>query len=121
MSTRTPLIKNGALSLTTNGDLVDDLDIVTQMTVGLSAYHCIYDSTVNSKLLPYLLLPRNSQVKQNTVTNIVKKAYQPMISANIISQLEISIPVSTITTIAIKIKAIDIEGNSAQLSWSDIA
>ena len=116
MST-SPLIKDGALSLTTNGDLATDLDIVTQMVVALTAYHCIYDSTINSEVIPYLDNQSVSFTNRPALTNIVVSAYQSLISQNIISNLEVGVKPTTISTVNIKISAVDSSGNQVSLNW----
>ncbi len=114
-----PLIANGILSLSSTGDLLSAPDIETQMTVAIGAYHCIYDSTVDSLLIPYLESIPVGGFKNSTITNIVVNAYKPMIIANLITNLQISILAQVLSNITIKVSATDNQGNSTVLSWSN--
>lgn len=112
-----PLISDGSLSLSTTGDLTPALDIVTQMAVGIAAYNCIYDSTVNSALIPYLNNKLLGTTNRSTLTNIVVSAYQSMITAKIISNLKVSIRSQTISTVNINVSAVDDQGNQISINW----
>lgn len=114
-----PLIANGVLSLSPTGDLMSAPDIQTQMTVAIGAYHCIYDNTVDSLLIPYLSSIPIGGFKNNTITNIVVNAYKPMITANLITNLQVAILAQVLSNLTIKVSAIDNQGNSAVLSWSN--
>lgn len=112
-----PLISNGSLSLNAAGDLATDMDIVTQMAVGLTAYNCVYDRTINSGLIPYLKNSLITSKAQTTLKNIIVSAYQSMITAKIISGLQIAIQAQTISTIYINLSAIDDQGNQVSINW----
>lgn len=119
MLTQSPLIKDGDLVLDDAGQLESAPDIVTQCTVSVGAYHCMYDSAINSGLIPFLegipIGGRNNQA----IVNIVKAAFQPLISQNLLSNLTIGVVVQTLSYITIKIKAIDPQQNPVSLSWSN--
>ena len=114
-----PFIKDGALSLTSTGDLISALDIATQMTVAISGYDCIYDSDLNSQLIPYLTTIPVGGLNRNAITNIVVQAYNPMVVQGIISNLGISIPAQTLSTINIQVNATDAQGNEISLNWTN--
>jgi hypothetical protein len=116
---RSPLIKNGALSLTANGDLQDDLDIVTQMTVTVGAYNCIYDPNVDSGVIPYLFSIPVGGFRQNTLTYIITSAFQSFITNNVISDLTIAILAQVLSEVSIRITAVDLEGNQISLTWTN--
>ena len=114
-----PLIANGVLSLSSTGDLMPAPDIQTQMTVGIAAYHCIYDSTVNSGLIPYLDGIPVGGFNNNALTSIVVAAYKPMITANLITNLQVAILAQVLSNVTIKASATDNQGNDTVLSWSN--
>ncbi len=115
-----PLIKNGALSLTPEGLLQDAPDIETQMTVTVGAYQCMYSNLVNSQLIPYLTSIPVGGFSTNATINIVKSAYQLiMIATGLISGLTISVVPLTVSTILIKINAIDKKGSPISLNWTN--
>lgn len=118
MST-SPLIKDGALSLTENGDLVSDLDIITQMATALAAYHCIFNDYMNSQLIPYLDNKAISFTNRPAISNVCVNAYQYLITQKIISNLTVSVKPQTISTIKIDISAIDTQGNNIELNWTN--
>lgn len=115
-----PLIKDGALSLTPQGLLQDAPDIVTQMTVTLSAYQCMYNALINSGLIEYLKGIPKGGFSTTAVTNIVTAAYTPiLIAQNIISNFTVAVRSLTINTIFIKINAVDQFGNPITLNWTN--
>lgn len=115
-----PLIKNGALSLTPQGLLQGAPDIETQMPVTISAYKCMYSSNVDSQLIPYFSGIPLGGFSTDAITNIVSAAYQPiMIADGLISDLTISAAPLTINTVLIKVNAIDKEGSPISLNWTN--
>ncbi len=113
-----PLIKDGALSINEQGLLIDAPDIQTQMTVSVSAYNCMYDSNVESQLIPYLTSIPVRGWSSIAISNIVSTAYKLiMIRQNLISGLKIASKFLTLNTIQIKISAIDQEGTPVSLNW----
>ncbi len=118
--TFSPLIQNGKLSLTPSGDLASAPDIITQMTVGITAYHCIFDPTINSQLLPYLNTIPIGGYNSNAITNIVVNAYKPMITAGIIVDLQIAVlNPELLSTLTINVSVTDNKGNVSSLSWNN--
>ena len=115
-----PLIQNGDLVLTDSGLLQSAPDIQTQMTVTVSAYNCIYNSNVNSNLLPSLTgIPRGGW-NSSAIANTVVAAYTPiMLVQRIISDLNVSVSFPSLSYVTIKISAIDSEGNPITLSWTN--
>lgn len=113
-----PLIKDGALSIDEQGLLIDAPDIQTQMTVTVSAYNCMYDSNVESQLIPYLTsIPVNGW-SSTAIINIISSAYKLiMIPLGLIYGLKIATSPLTPNTIQIKINATDKEGASVSLNW----
>lgn len=119
MYTISPLISNMQLSLDAKGDLTFAPDIQTQMPVTLTAYHCIYDYTIDSGLLPYLRSIPSGGFNVDTITTIVTAAYQTLISQGVITDLQIAvIPVST-SYVTINITAQDASGNTVTLNWDN--
>lgn len=120
MLAQSPLIENGDLVLLPTGQLQYSADIVTEMTVSVAAYNCIYNSQVNSQLIPYLSGFPIGGRNINAITNIVAASFQRLINAKLISNLQISvIPVST-SYVTINISATDIENNPITLNWSNV-
>lgn len=122
MITRSPLIKDGVLALSNSGDLIMAPDIETQATITLSAYNCIYDNNLNSRLIPYLnSIPKNG-INTNNITNIITSAYQPtLLKNNVISDLKISVVPVGVSYINIKINMIDYNNNQVLLNWDNTA
>ncbi len=116
--TLSPLIANGQLNLTNSGDLVNAPDIQTQMTVTLSAYHCIYNTLINSGLLPYLKGIPTGGINTVAIKNIVTSAYQILIQQNIITNLSISIVPVSQSYLTINISA-ESMGSPVTLSWDN--
>lgn len=119
MHTLSPLIENGRLSLSSDNNLVMGPDIKTQMPVTLTAYHCIYDYTIDSKLIPYLNSIPNNGFNINTITNIVTTAYQSVISKGIITDLQIAVIPITTNYVTINITAQDANGEPVVLKWNN--
>ena len=112
-ATYSPLISNGELTL------LSDKDIATQLNVSTSAYHCIYDYTIDSELITYLESIPVGGINTNTITNILTSAYSVLIQNNIISNLQISvIPVAT-SYITINVTCTDAQGEQIQFSWDN--
>jgi hypothetical protein len=118
--TQSPLIKNGDLVLTDRGLLQAAPDIQTQMTVTVSAYNCIYNSNLQSDLIPYLSgIPRGGW-NLNAINNIVVAAYTlTMIPQQLISNLTVTTIPQTLSFITIKISALDQENNPINLTWTN--
>lgn len=119
MLAQSPLIENGDLQLDATGQLVGAPDIVTQCTVTVGAYNCMYDSRINSALIPYLTsIPiggRNNQA----IVNIVTAAFQVLLIQNLLANLGISTVAQTVSYVTIKISATDPQQNPVSLSWSN--
>lgn len=118
---QSPLIKNQRLSINPdNGDLVFAPDITTQMAVTLTAYDCIYNSNINSKIIPYLFQLQGGSINSNSLTQIVKNAYQILISTNYITNLQIAIQFVTQNNVIINIKVTDINNQFITLTWDNV-
>lgn len=120
MFTSSPLIQNGDLVLSNTGNLEYAADVVTQMTVTVAAYNCIYDYSINSGLIPYLSSIPVGGRNPNTIVNIVAAAYQSLISAGIITGLQVAIVFQSASYITINITATDANGSPVVLSWSNL-
>jgi hypothetical protein len=118
--TQSPLIQNGELVLTDQGLLQAAPDIQTQMNISVSAYDCIYNSKLQSDLIPYLSgIPRGGW-NLNAINNIVVAAYAlTMIPQKLISNLTVTTIPQTLNFITIKISALDRENNPIQLTWNN--
>ena len=115
-----PLIKDGALSLDANGQMVLAPDIITQCTVTIAAYNCMYNPAVNSGLIPYLKgIPFGGRTDQ-AVVNIVKAAFQVLIVQNLVVNLSIGVVQATANSITIKVNLTDPQQNPVSLSWRDL-
>lgn len=115
-----PLIQDGALSLTSNGLLQDAPDIKTQMTVTVSAYNCIYNPNLQSDLIPFLTGIPIGGWNRIAIVNIVVAAFTLiMIPQGLINNLQVSVVQLTLNTILIKISALDLEGNNVSLNWTN--
>lgn len=118
--TESPLIINGDLVLTDTGLLDGALDIETQMTVTVSAYDCIYDSNLNSPLIPLLQQIPNAASSINLISNAVVSAYTPiMITNQLISSLQVAVQPLAVGYVSIKISAVDTENNQLNLKWTN--
>lgn len=114
---RSPLIVDGDLQLNSAGDLQVDEDIVTQMTVTVGAYNCIYNTSINSKVVPYVNgIPKNG-FNRVTLTNYVANAHKILIIPKLISDLKIAISGPVQNYVKINISAVDIQGNQVKFSW----
>ena len=118
--TISPLIKNGEFSLTDNGDLVTALDIETQAGITISGYDCPYGDNLNSQLIPYIEGIPVGGFNSIALTNIVRNAYTPLITAKIISNLQIFVKFLGIETVNITVNMFDNNGNKALLSWNNL-
>lgn len=118
---QSPLIKNQRLAINSaNGDLVFAPDIQTQMAVTLTAYNCIYNARINSKIIPYLFKLQGGAINVNSLTQAVKNAYQILISSNYITNLQIAIQFVTQNNVIINIKAADINNQFITLTWDNV-
>lgn len=116
-----PVIENGDLKLTHNGNLKSDNDIVTQLTVILSAYNWITNLSINSQLLQYISEIPIGGFQSNTVMNIIKSAYTILIREKVIeNNLGILVNTPTIGQLSIKISVIDASGNNVQIKWKNL-
>lgn len=115
-----PYIKDGDFVLDENGAIIMSPDIQNEITIALTAYNCVWDYTINSELLPYLLQINPGRANVNSIKNIVTKALQPLISDNLLSNLDIAVSFPSLSSIVIKINVVDIEGNPIVLKWSNI-
>jgi hypothetical protein len=118
--TKSPLIKDGAWSLTATGDLVTDLDIVTQAGITISGYDCSYGDNLNSQLIPYITGIPKGGFNSTAITNIVRSAYTSLVTARIISNLQIFVKFLGISTLNITVNMNDNNGNRSVLSWNNL-
>lgn len=119
-----PVIKNGDYSIDESGELVVAADIITQMTVTLTAYDCIYNPSVNSRLIPYIrgTLPGSAYQpnNQNAITSIVVSAYQALIQDKTIASLSVAITAQVLNEVNLKVTAQELNGADVSLSWSSV-
>lgn len=113
-----PIIRDGDLQTTADGDLLNDYDIKTQLTVALTGYDCIFDDTLVSSL--YSLFNSSTPINQTVVTNIVKYAYDGLIKNKIIDNLQLEIPLYNGTDLIIKIQVTSDYGENVSIYWSHI-
>jgi len=123
MLTQSPLIQDGDLVLGADGQIVMDVDIKTQATVTVGAYNCMYNLNINSGLIPYIEgIPVNGR-SNGAVINLVVAAFQVLLSADLLSQLTVSVvtavTVAQVNYITLKIQAVDQNQNQFSLSWSN--
>lgn len=112
-----PLIVDGDLQLSPSGDLQVAPDIETQMPVTLTAYNCIYNTEINSQVIPYLDgIPANG-FRRNTLTNLIAEAYQLLIVPRIITNLQIAVGDPIQNYVKINIFAVDNEGTEVKFGW----
>lgn len=120
MRTKSPIITNGALVIDPiTGDLVSDYDIITQVSTTLTGYDGIGVPTLISELHNYLnAIPQNG-FQPLVISTAIKNAYQPLISANLISNLDIKINKITANYVNINISCLDNMGNEINLTWTN--
>lgn len=120
MNFLSPKIQNGSLVLNEKtGQLVMTSAIETQCNITVSAYDCIYNTEVNSGLIPYIKEIPIGGRNNTKIVNIIKAAFQILISQGILSQLTIAVVAQVKNYINVKITATDIENNSINLTWSN--
>lgn len=120
MTFLSPKIQNGGLVLNEKtGQLVFAPSIETQCTITVAAYDCMYNTDVNSGLIPYIKEIPIGGRNNTKIVNIIKSAFQILISQGILSQLTIAVVAQIQNYINIKIQATDIENNSINLTWSN--
>lgn len=120
MLTNSPLIENGTLTLTKNGDLVIAPDIKTQMYVSITGYNCIFDDTLESSLIPYINNIPVGGRQQNSFVSIIKNALTPvMIGQGLINNVQIFVYFPTYNSVKINIDANDSDNNPITLNWTN--
>jgi glutamine phosphoribosylpyrophosphate amidotransferase len=116
-----PLIVAGDFQLTSNGQLVNDLTLKTQLNTSIVGNTCYYSNTFQSVLLEYLNNPVNPnfQNQKQTLSNIVKGAYQVLIDQGYITDLQIYVLSVVLNYVTIKTVSVDAKDNDVQTSWTN--
>ena len=119
-----PVIENGDLVLTADGNLKTAPDIVTQLPVTLSMYGAMYNAIGNSELIPYIKQTKPMNITKNEFAFVVKNALQPLVYENIVASFVVKQPTINITaqgieTIKMDINVLDSQNNERVFSWSN--
>jgi len=114
-----PIIQNGQLMMTGNGNLLFAPDIQTQMPVTITAYNCIYNYVIASGLIPYFQSIPKGGFTSVEIVSIITRALQILITDNVITDLKVSVQFVTQNVVAIKISAIDAVGTPVSLTWDN--
>lgn len=120
-----PVIENGDLVLTADGNLKTAPDIVTQLPVTLSMYGAMYNAIGNSELIPYIKQTKPMNITKNELAFVVKNALQPLVYENIVASFVVKQPTINITaqgieTIKMDINVLDSQNNERIFSWANI-
>jgi hypothetical protein len=115
-----PLIKDGVMYIDDEGQLVTAPDIETQVYVTALSYDSVASTFSESLLIPYLESTHYSEWNKNTITQILKSAFQPLLYINAIQNIEIKVPVLKGNILYITIDVLDSQNQSVTFSWSNI-